>query len=58
MKYLLSNNFEAILEVFRVFANLTRHRIVRNYLVDRKGNLKKFIWLKKNPLIFMKLKSI
>ena len=39
MKYLLSNNFEAILEVFRVFANLTRHRIVRNYLVDRKGRL-------------------
>lgn len=39
MKYLLSNNFEAILEVFRVFANLTRHRIVRNYLVDRKVDL-------------------
>ena len=39
MKYLLSNNFEAILEVFRVFANLARHKIVRNCLVDRKGDL-------------------
>lgn len=39
MKYLISSNFEAIIEVLRVFANLTRHRVVRNYLVDRKGKL-------------------
>lgn len=37
MKYLLSNNFDAMLEVFKVFANLARHRSIRNYLVERKG---------------------
>ncbi len=38
MKYLLSNNVDAILEVFRVFANLSRHQSIRSYLVLRKGN--------------------
>ena len=37
MKYLLSSNNDAILEVFRVFANLSRHKAIRAYLVLRKG---------------------
>ena len=38
MRYLLSNNYDAILEVFRVFANLSRHRTIRNYLISKKVN--------------------
>ena len=37
MKYLLSTNMDAVLEVFRVFANLSREQSIRNYLVNRKG---------------------
>ena len=37
MKYLLSNNNDAILETFRVFANLSRHQLIRNYLISKKG---------------------
>ena len=40
MKYLLSNNNDAILETFRVFANLSRHKSIRNYLINKKGKLK------------------
>lgn len=39
MKFLLSNNPDAILEVFRVFANLSRHRSIRNYLISKKVNI-------------------
>ena len=37
MKFLLSNNFEAITEVFRVLANLSRANSIRAYLSQRKG---------------------
>jgi hypothetical protein len=37
MKYLLSNNNDVILETFRVFANLSRHQSIRNYLINKKG---------------------
>jgi hypothetical protein len=37
MKYLLSDNYDAILEIFRVIANLSRQKVIRNYLVSRKG---------------------
>lgn len=39
MRYLLSNNSDAILEVFRVFANLSRHPNIRAYLALRKVNI-------------------
>jgi hypothetical protein len=37
IKYLLSTNSDAVLEVFRVLANLCRDQSVRNYLVLRKS---------------------
>ena len=37
MKYLLSDNLDAVLEAFRVLANLSRHQSVRNYLIAKKG---------------------
>lgn len=39
MKYLLSNNQDAILEVFRVFGNLTHFKQCRDLLVLRKVDL-------------------
>ena len=39
MKYLLSTNMDAVLEVFRVFANLSREQSIRSYLVSRKVNI-------------------
>lgn len=39
MKFLLSNNTDAILEVFRVFANLSHYKEVRNQLVNRKSKI-------------------
>ena len=39
MKYLLSTNMDAVQEVFRVFANLSREQSIRNYLVNRKVNI-------------------
>lgn len=37
MKFLLSHNLEAITEVFRVLANLSRANSTRGYLAQRKG---------------------
>ncbi len=48
MKYLLSNNIDAILEVFRVFANLSRHQSIRSYLVLRKVNVLSIAYLSSN----------
>ncbi len=48
MKYLLSENFDAILEVFRVFANLSRHHGIRNYLISKKVNLLAISYLNSN----------
>lgn len=48
MKYLLSDNFDAILEVFRVFANLSRHHSIRNYLISKKVNLLAISYLNSN----------
>ncbi len=48
MRYLLSNNYDAILEVFRVFANLSRHRSVRNYLISKKVNKLAIAYLNSN----------
>lgn len=48
MKFLLSNNPDAILEVFRVFANLSRHRSIRNYLINKKVNILATAYLNSN----------
>ena len=48
MKYLLSNNFDAILEVFRVFANLSRHQSIRSYLISKKVNILAIAYLNSN----------
>ncbi len=48
MRYLLSNNFDAILEVFRVFANLSRHQTIRNYLISKKVNILAIAYLNSN----------
>lgn len=55
MKYLLSNNYDAILEVFRVFANLSRHREIRNYLISKKVNILAVAYLnsKNRELVFI-----
>lgn len=45
MKYLLSKNNDAILEVFRVFANLSRDQAIRNYLVTLKVNQLAVVYL-------------
>ncbi len=48
MRYLLSNNFDCILEVFRVFANLSRHPAIRGYLVNKKVNILAIAYLNSN----------
>lgn len=48
MKYLLSENVDAILEVFRVFANLSREAPLRNYLASRKVNILAIAYLSSN----------
>ena len=48
MPFLLSNNYDAILEVFRVFANLSRHRAIRNYLISKKVNKLAIAYLNSN----------
>jgi hypothetical protein len=45
MKYILSNNNDAILEVFRVFANLSRHQKIRTYLIMRKVHILAVVYL-------------
>ncbi|CAF1030134.1 unnamed protein product, partial [Brachionus calyciflorus] len=48
MKFLLSNNIDAIIEVFRILANLSRDHTIWSYLSYRKVNILAIAYLNSN----------